>query len=111
MARRDAPEKRNTPRLTFYAKALEEAEQLELEEAAGIEGLDYEIALLRFKLRELIEQQPEKVELQLKAANALARLVQARYKMNAEQKKSLKEAITTVLRDVAIPLGIKCLPG
>ena len=110
MARRDAPGKKQA-NLTFYSKALEEAEQLELEEAGGIEGLDYEIALLRFKLRELIEHHPEEIELQLKAANTLARLVQARYKINAEQRKSLKEAITTVLRDVAIPLGVKFLPG
>ena len=95
---------------SFYSKALAEAEQLELKEAAGIEGLDYEIALLRFKLRELLEEHPESVELQLKAANALARLVHTRYKISTEQKKNLREAITTVLRDVAIPLGIKFLP-
>ncbi len=111
MAKRGAPpESQKAPKPTFYSKALDEAEQIELEEAAGIEGLDFEIALLRLKLRELLEQYPEKVELQLKAATTLARLVHTRYKMTAEQKKNLKEAITTVLRDVAAPLGIKFLP-
>jgi len=111
MAKRDAPSADpNVPKPSFYSKALVEAEQLELEEAAGLEGLDYEIALLRFKLRELLEEYPESVELQLKAANALARLVYARYKISPEQKKNLREAIATVLRDVAIPLGVKFLP-
>jgi len=83
---------------------------LELGEAADIEGLDDEIALLRVKLRTLLEEHPKQIELQLKAVNTLARLVSTRYNISAEQKKSLKQAVTTVLRDVAIPLGIKFLP-
>ena len=94
----------------FYSTALDEAEQLELEEAAGIDGLDDEIALLRVKLRTLAEEHPEQIELQLKAVNTLARLVSTRYNISAEQKKSLKQAVTAVLRDVAVPLGIKFLP-
>ena len=104
------PRSQKAPKPTFYSKALDEAEQIELEEAAGIEGLDLEIALLRLKLRDLLEQYPDKVELQLKAANTLVRLVHARYEMTPEQKKNLKQAITTVLQDVALPLGIKFLP-
>jgi len=111
MLKRDVqPGNRRAPEPSFYAKALDEAEQLELEEAAGIEGLDLEIALLRLKLRELLEQYPDKVELQLKAVNTFIRLVHARYEMTPEQKKNLRQAITTVLQDVAIPLGIKFLP-
>ena len=111
MAKRDVPSAvPNAPKPSFYAKALAEAEQLELEKAAGIEGLDYEIALLRFKLRELLEEHPERVALQLKAANALARLIHIRYKISTEQKKNLREAIAAVLRDVAMPLGVKFLP-
>ena len=94
----------------FYSTALDEAEQLELEEAAGIDGLDDEIALLRVKLRTLAGEHPEQIELQLKAVNTLARLVSTRYNISAEQKKSLKQAVTAVLRDVAVPLGIKFLP-
>ncbi len=97
-------------RRSFYAQALDEAEQLELAEAAEVEGLDGEIAILRLKLRELVEQHPEQIELQLKAANAIARLCRTRYNITTEQKKSLKEAITNVLTEVAIPLGIKFIP-
>ena len=98
------------PKASFYHKALDEAEQLELEEASGIEGLDDEIAILRFKLKELLEQHPEEVELQLKAANTLARLIHTRYKITAEQKKNLKEAISNVFKEVVLPLGVKFLP-
>ena len=83
---------------------------MELEEAATIEGLNNEIAILRLKLRQLLEQYPERVDLQMRAANTLARLIRTRYNITAEEKKNLREAITTVLKDVALPLGIKFLP-
>ena len=93
----------------FYGKALDEAEKLELEEARGIEGIDEEIAILRVKLRELILAKPERFDLQLKVVTAIARLVTTRYNITREQKKFLREAITRVLTEIAVPLGIKSL--
>ncbi len=78
-------------------------------QARGIEGIDEEIAILRVKLRELIDKQPDRFDLHLEAANTIARLVRTRYSITKEQKKSLKEAITKVLTDIAVPLGIKAL--
>jgi hypothetical protein len=89
----------------FYGRALDEAEKLELEEASNIEGIDEEIALLRVKLRELLEEQPERIDLHFEAANIIARLVKTRYQITKEQKKSLKEAIQKVLTEAAVPLG------
>ncbi|MFC1927919.1 hypothetical protein ACFLW7_05040, partial [Chloroflexota bacterium] len=82
------------------------AEKLELEEASHIEGIDQEIALLRVKLRELLEEQPDRIDLHFEAANIIARLVKTRYQISKEQKKSLKEAIQKVLTEVAVPLGV-----
>jgi len=93
----------------FYGRALNEAERLELEEARGIEGIDEEIAILRIKLRELIVAKPERFDLHLRVVVTIARLVTARYNITKEQKKSLREAITKVLTEIAIPLGIKAL--
>lgn len=93
----------------FYGRALDEAEKLELEEAREIEGLDEEIAMLRLKLRELIEHEPDRIDLHLKATNTIARLVGIRYNITREQRKSLKEAVTRVLTEIAVPLGVKIL--
>jgi hypothetical protein len=93
-------------RRDFYSRALDEAEKLELEEASHIEGIDEEIALLRVKLRELLAEQPERIDLHFEAANIIARLVKTRYQITKEQKKSLKEAIQKVLTEVAVPLGV-----
>jgi hypothetical protein len=93
----------------FYGQALNEAERLELEEARGIDGIDEEIAILRVKLRELIVAEPRRFDLHLRLATTIARLVTTRYNITKEQKRSLREAITKVLTEIAIPLGIKVL--
>jgi len=90
----------------FYAKVLDEAERLDFELASGVEGIDDEIALLRVKIKSLLENEPENVRLIMQVTNALERLVRTRYSISKEQRKGLKEAIGNVIRDIAIPLGI-----
>jgi uncharacterized protein YjcR len=90
----------------FYSRVMDEAEQLDLELATSIEGIDDEIALLRVKIKSVLEKDPENIRLIMQATNTLAGLIKASYKMTKEQRKGLKEAIGNVLRDVAIPLGI-----
>lgn len=94
---------------SFYSRALDEAERLEFEEARGVEGLDEEIAVLRLKLRSLLEGCPEDLRLALDTANTIARLVRTRYNISREQRKSLKQAIAKVLTEIAVPLGVKAL--
>lgn len=105
MARRANHSGRNNPQ-GFYSRALGEAERLEFEQALQIEGIDEEIALLRVKLKELVEKQPDRIDMHFEAANIIARLVKTRYQMTKEQKKSLKEATAKVLTELAVPLGI-----
>ena len=90
----------------FYSRVLDEAEQFDFELAAGVEGIDDEIALLRVKIKSLLEHEPENIKLIMQATNTLAGLVKTRYNITKEQKKGLKEAIGNVLKDVALPLGI-----
>jgi hypothetical protein len=91
----------------FYSKALDEAEQLDFDLAAGVEGIDDEIALLRLEIKKAIMGgDPKTLELLVKATNALERLVRTRYNISKEQGKGLKEAIENVLKEIAIPLGI-----
>ena len=105
--KRGAPKgKRNTRKQGFYAKVLDEAEKLDFERAAGVDGIDDEIALLRVKIKSVLEKDPENIRLVMAATNALAGLVKTRYRITREQRKGLKEAISNVLREVALPLGI-----
>ena len=90
----------------FYAKVLDEAERLDFELASGVEGIDGEIALLRVKIKSLLENEPEDIRLIMQVTNALERLIRTRYSIGKEQRKGLKEAIGNVVRDIALPLGI-----
>ena len=110
LKKRGAPKgNQNARKHGFYSQVLDESEQLQLEQARGIEGIDEEIAILRVKLRTLIDKQPDRLDLHFEAANTIARLVRTRYSITKEQKNSLKEAFTKVLTDIAVPLGIKAL--
>jgi hypothetical protein len=100
------PDNQNARKHGFYSKVLDEAERLDFELATGVEGIDDEIALLRVKIKSLLEHDPENIKLIMQATNTLAGLVKTSYNMTKEQRKGLKEAIGNVLRDVALPLGI-----
>lgn len=100
------PGNQNARKHGFYSRVLDEAERLDFELATGVEGIDDEIALLRVKIKSLLEHDPENIKLIMQATNTLAGLVKTSYKMSKEQRKGLKEAIGNVLRDVALPLGI-----
>jgi hypothetical protein len=105
--KRGAPKgNQNARKHGFYAKVLDEAEQLDFELAAGVEGFDDEIALLRVKIKSLLANDPENLKLLMAATNTLVRLVNTKYKISREQKQGLKEAIENVLKDIAIPLGL-----
>jgi len=90
----------------FYSRVLDETEQIDFELATGVNDIDDEIALLRVKIKSVLEKDPENIKLIMQAVNTLAGLIKTRYNITKEQKKGLKEAIGNVLRDVALPLGI-----
>ena len=97
-----ATKRRRTPKLAreFYASALEEAERIELEEAAEIEGLDEEIAVLRVKLRKALVEHPEDRQLMMRGIELLVKAVSARYRLSKQAQEDLAESIDGVIRGV-----------
>jgi hypothetical protein len=61
--------KKDSLKTEYYSRALDEAEKLDFEIAAGVEGIDDEIALLRVKIKSLMEKDPENIKLILRATN------------------------------------------
>ena len=107
LRRRGAPKgNQNARKHGFYSKVLDEAEQLDLELATGVEGIDDEIALLRVKIKSILAHEPDNVKLIMQVTDTLARLVRVKYNISKKDKKGLKEAIGNVLKDIALPLGI-----
>ncbi|MFH1381552.1 MAG: hypothetical protein ABIH70_01525 [Chloroflexota bacterium] len=105
--KRGAPKgNQNARKHGFYSKTLDETERQDFEMATEVEGIDDEIALLRVKIKSLLERDPENIKLIMQATNALGRLIRTRYNISKKDKKGLKEAIGNVLKDIALPLGI-----
>lgn len=84
----------------FYGKALDEAERIELEEAAEVEGLDKEIAVLRVRLRRILKQEPDDMQLMMRGMELLVKAVSARYRLSKEAEEDLAGHIAGVLRGV-----------
>jgi hypothetical protein len=98
---------RKTKTHGYYTRMLNEAEKRDFLKAAGIEGVDEEIALIRLEIKRMLESGDERnLEILLKATNALERLIRTKYQITSPQQKGLREAIGNVIKDIAIPLGI-----
>jgi hypothetical protein len=96
-------------RAGFYEKVLKEAEAMDFETAAGAEGLDDEITLLRVKIKALAEKDPENIELIMAATSMLAKLIKTRYSISKTEEKSLGESIKNIIKDIGVPLGVAAL--
>jgi uncharacterized protein YjcR len=94
----------------FYSRVLDEAEKLDMEQASDVNGIDDEIALLRVKIKAVLEKDPENIKLIMQATNTLAGLMRTRYNITKEQgkglKEEIKEAIGNVLKETALSWGI-----
>jgi hypothetical protein len=98
---------RNALKHGFYAKIFNEAEKVDFTNAAGIEGIDGEIALLRLEIKKAISGGDDRnLKLLVKAAGALDKLIRTHYQITASQRNGLKEAIENVIKEVLLPLGI-----
>ena len=85
---------------SFYGSALDSAEQIELEAASDIEGLDKEIALLRMKLRAVLSERPEDLPLMLRSIELLVKVVSARYRLSKQAEEDLAGSLAGVIRGV-----------
>jgi hypothetical protein len=96
-------------RTGFYEKVLKEAEAMDFETAAGANGLDDEITLLRVKIKALVEKDPDNIKLIMAATGMLAKLIKTRYSISKREEKSLGESIKNIIKDIGVPLGVAAI--
>ena len=90
----------------FYSKALDDFQKKDFEKAISVEGLDEEVALLRVKIKSLIEHDPDNLKLLGQAVKILAGLVTVKYNIRKEDKSGILDAVANVLHNGAVPLSI-----
>ncbi len=81
--------------MSFYERALSAAERSDLAQARGVRGLADETALLRMKLRETLERQPEDLDVLLSAVRLLANVLLAQHRLSGRQAEDLISSLTT----------------
>jgi hypothetical protein len=89
----------------YYSDILEPEQQREYEEAISVDGLDEEIALMRVKIKSIYEKDPDNLKLLTLALNSLVKLVIVKYGISKNDKKTLIEKISDVLKNYAFALG------
>lgn len=91
----------------FYGRGMTRAEQILLEEALTVEGLDQEIGLLRLRLKEANDEHPEDLRLLTHGIQALVRAVAAQYRLSPKARRDLADNLSAVLNS----LGDQLLPA
>jgi hypothetical protein len=94
---------------SIYYRALSRTEKLDFENASGVEGIDDEITLIRLKIVDILENDPENIKLIMAASDILAKLVKVRYSMSHKGESRFKEALENVFKNIVVPLGIKVI--
>ncbi len=89
---------------SFYEPAVDAADRDDLEEAHAVEGLDDEIALLRLRLRQAIEDNPDDFQLMTKGVDMLVKAVNARYRLSKQATSNLSEHLAATLRSIGSQL-------
>jgi hypothetical protein len=79
----------------------------DLADAARLEGLDHEIAVLRVTFKEILRTEPLDHALVLRTAGVLIRAVVAQYRLSPRAGKNLTNHLTALLND----LGDQILPA
>jgi len=103
--RRIAP---SLPRNYYARGARRRGVARAIDEAVDVVGLDDEIAALRVRLREMLNEEEPDMPAVLKALEVLTKAVAAQYRMSPRSKKELSDNLAAVLNsfgDLILPPG------
>ncbi len=97
--RRDDERRAHARAANFYSRAIDKA--TEMAEAAALENVDAELALLRTRLDRHLRENPNDFELMFKGVGLIVRTARARYRMSPRQAQELGESVGGALERVA----------
>jgi hypothetical protein len=97
---------RNALKHGYYSKVFQDkADIKEYCKAADVEGIDEEIALIRYVIKCTALSGSEKnLSILVRATNALNRLIRTRQKL-VDKNAGMKEGIGNIIKELLLPLG------
>jgi hypothetical protein len=84
----------------FYESALSEAERTALVQARGIRGLAEEAALLRVRLRSVLEERPEDSEVLFAGVRLLVNVLIAQHRLTGQQAEDLTASAAAIVEQM-----------
>ncbi|OGN94595.1 MAG: hypothetical protein A2Y89_05210 [Chloroflexi bacterium RBG_13_51_18] len=99
------PGNQNAVKHGYYSRTFNPADRFDLDLAAGIEGIDAEIALLRFEIKKAVTGgNIDHLVPLVKATVALEKLIRTHHKIYGGRRDDLKNALKNTVRDIMLPL-------
>ena len=99
------PGNQNARKHGFYSAVFTGQDKVNLNQAAEINGLDEEIALLRARLRSVVKNDPDNIRLISEAASTLARLMRTSHKLGFTNNEKFEQARWNVIYDMFSQMG------
>jgi len=87
--------RRRSPR-NFYHDSLSETEQIQLKDAAKVQNLGDEIAVLRVRLKTALDERPEDYALLARGVEMLTRAVATQYRLSPKARDDLADSLAAV---------------
>lgn len=98
------PGNQNAVKHGYYSQAFKKAERLDFDLAAGLQGFNEEIALLRFEIKKAVSSGDIVKLIPLsKAVYTLEKIIRTHHKLYTGN--GLKDSLKNAMRDLIIPFG------
>ena len=94
----------------FYASRMTRTDKKRLADAQVVRGLDSEVALLRLKLGNLVDNDPDNIPLIFKGADLIVRAVAARTRVSKDSPEDAEQGIYNMLKGASEHFGLKMIP-
>ena len=99
------PGNQNARKHGFYSAVFTGQDKVNLNQAAEINGLDEEIALLRARLKSVVKNDPDNIRLISEAASTLARLMRTSQKLGFTNNEKFEQARWNVIYNMFSQMG------
>jgi len=100
------PGNQNARKHGYYSKFLSPDEKANLEKAVDLEGLDYEIALARQKIKSVVKNDPENHDAFFRAFANFRSLMRIKQQLANGNVRKIARAVEYVLKDSAAISGL-----
>ena len=94
----------------FYASRMTRTDKKRLADAQVVRGLNDEIALLRLKLGNLVDNDPDNIPLIFKGADLIVRAVAAKTRVSKDSPEDSEQGIYNMLKDASEHFGLTRIP-